>query len=49
MRHDFINHVQVMTALLADGQKDSLARYAEEIKEQLENENNPEKNLAVAK
>lgn len=34
-RHDFINHVQVMIALLKDGRKKELAEYAAGIKENL--------------
>ncbi|MEW6573260.1 MAG: hypothetical protein AB1374_06465 [Bacillota bacterium] len=34
-RHDFVNHVQVMVALLQEGRKEELARYAAGIKRNL--------------
>jgi len=34
-RHDFINHFQVMVALLQDSQKEAFARYVAGIKENL--------------
>ncbi|AEG16308.1 hypothetical protein Desku_2796 [Desulfofundulus kuznetsovii DSM 6115] len=34
-RHDFINHVQIITALLSEGRKEELARYVKALKEGL--------------
>ncbi|MEW6448007.1 MAG: Spo0B domain-containing protein [Bacillota bacterium] len=34
-RHDFVNHVQVMVALLNDGRKEELARYTAGIRREL--------------
>ncbi len=32
-RHDFINHVQIITALLSEGRKEELARYVKALRE----------------
>ncbi|WP_242656185.1 Spo0B domain-containing protein [Desulfofundulus thermosubterraneus] len=32
-RHDFINHVQIITALLSEGRREELARYVKALKE----------------